>query len=180
MLTAAAALEFNQDGFFGTDTNRIARRAGFAPQTFYRHFIDKTDIFIAVYERWQAQERDAIVSALKDAGGARQRDRAVAQTLIAHHRAWRVFRRSLRLLAVEDDRVRQARAESRRIQVENIMRWEDRPGRAKPHLVAAILTIERLCDAIADDELADLALDEKRWVIIVARVIAGVRRPERS
>src|SRR5215470_8598720 len=55
-LVRAAAREFNEHGFLGTDTNRIARRAGFAPQTFYRWFGDKTEIFIKVYEQWQ---RDA-------------------------------------------------------------------------------------------------------------------------
>jgi AcrR family transcriptional regulator len=39
-LIAAAAAEFNEFGFSGTDTNRIARRAGYAPQTFYRWFKD--------------------------------------------------------------------------------------------------------------------------------------------
>src|SRR5262245_12814544 len=56
-LIAAAAKEFNQRGFDGTDTNRIARRAGFAPQTFYRWFRDKTEIFLAVYRAWDEEER---------------------------------------------------------------------------------------------------------------------------
>src|SRR6185503_20792385 len=56
-LLAAAAKEFNQRGFDGTDTNRIARRAGFAPQTFYRWFQDKTEVFLAVYRTWEDQER---------------------------------------------------------------------------------------------------------------------------
>src|SRR4051812_9867208 len=45
-LLEAARAEFDESGFEGTDTNRIARRAGYAPQTFYRHFTDKTAIFI--------------------------------------------------------------------------------------------------------------------------------------
>ena len=44
-LIAAAAAEFNDHGFSGTDSNKIARRAGFAPQTFYRWF--KDNILIA-------------------------------------------------------------------------------------------------------------------------------------
>ena len=40
--------EFIESGYAGTDTNRIARRAGFAPQTFYRWFADKTAILRAV------------------------------------------------------------------------------------------------------------------------------------
>ena len=52
-LVEAAADAFNAHGFHGTDTNKIARAAGFAPQTFYRHFEDKLAIFIAVYEAWR-------------------------------------------------------------------------------------------------------------------------------
>jgi AcrR family transcriptional regulator len=61
-LVDAAEAEFNAHGFDGTDTNRIARRAGYAPQTFYRHFADKTAVFLAVYDRWWRNESDAIRS----------------------------------------------------------------------------------------------------------------------
>jgi len=40
-LVEAAIAEFETVGFEGTNTNRIARAAGYAPQTFYRHFDDK-------------------------------------------------------------------------------------------------------------------------------------------
>ena len=48
-LIEAAAQEFADPGFFATDTNKIAGRAGFSPKTFYRHFKNKVDVFIAVY-----------------------------------------------------------------------------------------------------------------------------------
>ena len=37
-LIRAALRAFGRGGFQGTDSNRIARAAGFAPQTFYRWF----------------------------------------------------------------------------------------------------------------------------------------------
>ena len=55
-LVVAARAEFDECGFEGTDTNRIARRAGYAPQTFYRNFADKTAIFVETYQRWLAVE----------------------------------------------------------------------------------------------------------------------------
>ena len=58
-LLNAATEEFNEKGFAGTDTNQIARQAGFAPQTFYRWFDDKTQIFIAAYRGWEDIEREA-------------------------------------------------------------------------------------------------------------------------
>src|SRR5262249_23573853 len=91
-LVDAAALEFNERGFDGTDTNRIARRAGFAPQTFYRSFANKTAIFIAVYRAWEDNER----ALLDDLLARRAATKRLVDAVVAHHRAHRIFRRSLR------------------------------------------------------------------------------------
>ena len=110
LLLKAAAAEFNQRGFDGTDTNRIARRAGFAPQTFYRWYKDKEEIFIEVYREWQSSEAQAIGSLLQvDAD-----DAALVNACVGYHESYRKFRRSLRQLSYERPRVRAARAESRR------------------------------------------------------------------
>lgn len=101
-LLAAAAAEFNARGFHGTNTNQIARAAGFAPQTFYRHYADKTEIFIRVYERWQADERQAIAEAMRASVNQREQMLAIAGALIRSHRDWAVFRHSLRWLSLED------------------------------------------------------------------------------
>jgi len=172
-LIEAAAVEFNSTGFHGTDTNKIARRAGFAPQTFYRHLTDKTDAFIAVYREWQERERRQVVAAYEAPLDAGERHVVVAEIILSAHREWRVFRRSLRLLAVEDDRVRQSRADGRRAQLKAL-------GQLYPDLAvrltdgyAELLVIERLCDAAADDEIVDMGIAEADWTIQVA---AAVRR----
>jgi AcrR family transcriptional regulator len=173
LLLAAAAVEFNTQGFSGTDTNRIARTAGFAPQTFYRHYADKTEIFIRVYEQWQEDERSKIASAMRAQPDSAGQARAVAATLIAGHREWAFFRRSLRQLAVEDDRVRAARAASRRAQLEALSQklapstWAARVG--------ALLTVERLCDAAAEAETDDLGIDPADWTAVVAGAIDRLR-----
>ena len=55
-LLEAAARIFNSAGYHGTDSNRIAREAGYAPGTFYVHFADKLAIFLEVYEGWVSTE----------------------------------------------------------------------------------------------------------------------------
>src|SRR6185369_10383352 len=91
-LLAAARKEFDEAGFEGTDTNRIARRAGYAPQTFYRHFHDKTAIFVEIYNKWFEDEwKDLEKAHGKGADGA-------ARVLLDHHARHREFRRSLRRL----------------------------------------------------------------------------------
>jgi len=157
-LIAAAAQEFNQHGFDGTDSNKIARRAGFAPQTFYRWFRDKTEIFIAVYRAWEDEERRVSNELLTAKAGPRR----LFEAAVAHHRNYLRFRRSLRKLALEDAEVRQARAASRLRQIAQIRRWIGPKARPAPEIAAVLLQIERLCDALAEGEFADMGLDEEK------------------
>lgn len=173
-LVEGAAAQFNTVGYFGTDTNKIARAAGFAPQTFYRHFTDKMDIFLAVYEGWQAFEREALAFASRGANV----ERDIAKALLSHHRRWRVFRRSLRMLAVDDDQARRARAFSRERQLAGLAKLTTNSGRTRADLLASLLCVERLCDSAADGELADLGLNDKDALeLVVAAVHASRAKP---
>jgi AcrR family transcriptional regulator len=148
-LIAAARLEFEESGFDSTQSNKIARRAGFAPQTFYRHFADKIEVLLAVYERWMIEEQEA----LNAARGPRQ----VARTLLAHHRSSLKFRRALRTLTVTDARVRAARADSRRAQIERLKRLLPQLAKvADARLARGLLVIERIADACSEGEFLDL------------------------
>jgi AcrR family transcriptional regulator len=169
-LVVAAASEFNEQGFLGTDTNKIARRAGFAPQTFYRWFEDKIDIFIKVYEHWEKQEAGIFRKLLAEDAS----DERLVKACVAHHRAYLVFRRSLRLVSLEDDRVRRARAATRRRQIERINHWQQME--LDPGMVAtALLQIERLSDALAEREFADMGLDAAACEATLAKIIRQLR-----
>lgn len=170
-LIDAAAREFNTAGFHGTNTNVIARAAGFAPQTFYRHFEDKIDIFLAVYDYWQAREREAVSRAL----GADEQDRAIARAALDHHLEWKMFRRSLRFLAVSEARVRQARAASRDRQLDALARVPANARRARSELAGALLALERLCDAAAEGEFDDLGVGSRDVLALVAAAVRAAR-----
>lgn len=172
-LIDAAAAAFNTAGYFATDTNRIARAAGFAPQTFYRHFADKMDIFLAVYAGWQAAEFEAI----RKASGKSAKAEAVSAAVLSHHLEWRIFRRSLRMLAVEDERARKARAESRARQIERLAKLTPNAGRPAADIAAALLTVERLCDALADEEFADLGLARETLMPALTRAVSLTLSP---
>jgi AcrR family transcriptional regulator len=154
-LLDAAEAAFNAHGFEGTDTNRIARAAGFAPQTFYRHFEDKRAVFLAVYERWWKGESDALE---KPAQESPPDVEAAARVALAFHAKWRGFRRALRHLAIVDAKVRAARTAARRAQIMRIREFTGRDDRSDEDLIAALLKAERLTDAAAEGELADLGL----------------------
>src|ERR1700727_1331310 len=59
-LVITAGEIFNRVGYHGTDSNRIAKEAGYSTGTFYKHFKDKREAFLAVYEAWVTSEWDAI------------------------------------------------------------------------------------------------------------------------
>lgn len=178
LLVEAASAEFNEAGYLGTDTNRIARRAGFAPQTFYRNFEDKLAIFLAIYERWRAAEMRAVSDAARDEQNPARRTLAAAKTLIAFHRDYAVFRRSLRILAIEEPLLRKARAASRVAQIEGLKRLAANRERSSASLLASILEIERLCDALADNETEDLGISSAAFVEEVARAVRRARGEE--
>ena len=170
-LLDAAEAEFNAHGFHGTDTNRIARRAGYAPQTFYRHFADKTAVFIAVYERWWKDELTALGRAL-ERKSTKQSSHRAARIVMEFHVRWRGFRRSLRHLTDVDPKVRAARIAARTAQM---ARLRAMPGhRPDAELVGALLTIERLCDAAAEGELSDLGLSSRAELDLVAAAMADL------
>ena len=151
-LIQAARIAFEEVGFDGTHSNDIARRAGYSPQTFYRHFENKIDIFLAVYEQWAESEAKAI----DIADGVK----GLADSLVQHHTAYRVFRRSLRALTVTDPQVGEARACIRILQVEALTERHSRFGRLSfAHRLSALLQLERHCDAIGDGEWTALGVD---------------------
>lgn len=150
-LIEAAWREFEEVGYDDTNTNKIAARADFAPQTFYRHFEDKAAIFLAVYDLWVERE-SAALGAVRDAGEA-------AKVAIRHHRGSRNFRRALRLLSLTDPRIRAARAASRKAQIAGLRtRLKHLSGLHDAELAARLLLVERLSDACAEGELTDLGI----------------------
>lgn len=171
-LIRAARLEFDEHGYDATNSNRIAARAGFAPQTFYRHFKDKIEVFLAVYAHWVEEEIAAL---------ARVQSAAVAaRIVIGHHRGSLNFRRALRRLSVENDEVRAARATSRKQQIAQIR--ARRPQARQTTAVqcgAWLLMVERLADAAAEGEFADLGLTERDAEAALTELLAVFSTPTR-
>lgn len=154
---AAAAQELEHRGFFGTDTNRIARAAGYAPGTFYKHFADKQAVFLAVYDEWIAKQWDGVATIAADAKTPAEKAARMGDHVIEHHRAWPGLRASLRALVVLEPEVRKAFRKSRKRQLAIMGEMGLSDPLANEVL---LLTVERIADAIADGELAELGLSE--------------------
>jgi len=176
-LLEAAARLFNSVGYHGTDSNRIARDAGYAPGTFYAHFPDKLAIFLAVYDGWVAAELSAMSQTLESEGSAQTRRSRLAATILEHHRKWRGFRASLRALYATDPVVRKARLAQRRRQIESMAATFKARGRPVPNraaLLARLLIFEVLCDAVADGDCDRLGIAEAD---IFSLLVESLRHP---
>jgi AcrR family transcriptional regulator len=156
-LVAAAAQEIEKVGYFATDSNRIARAAGYAPGTFYKHFPDKLAVFLAVYDQWIDREWETVFAIVEAAPTPRAKAEQIVDHVIGHHKAWPGLRASLRALVAIEPEVKKARRASRRKQLETMERLGLRSSVDNAFL---LLAVERTADALADGELRDLGVDE--------------------
>jgi AcrR family transcriptional regulator len=174
-LIAAAAKLFNSVGYYGTDSNRIAREAGYAPGTFYVHFADKLEIFLEVYRGWVESEWQAIAATLQPDRRHGGESARIARIVLQHHRDWRMFRASLRALTVTEQRVHDARVAERKRQIARTAEHLRARGVTQPpaHIYANLLLFEILCDAVADGDTAKLGIKESD---ILARLAADAEQ----
>jgi len=166
-LIEAAAGIFNSAGYHGTDSNRIAREAGYAPGTFYVHFPDKLAIFLEVYKNWVSDEWSSIEAILKSGASARAIRRRLSHAVLEHHLTWRRFRASLRALSATDARVHAARVASRSRQIEimtRLIRARGTPVPSRAAMLAQLLIAEALCDAVADGDTKTLGVGEQEII----------------
>ena len=111
----------------------------------------------------------------KDASDAR-----LVQAVVTHHRRFRIFRRSLRQLSIEDDVVRKARADSRLQQIAQIRTWNPAQPDSTPALAVTLFKMERLADALAEREFDDMGVDHKAGETELASLIHGLRSSRRT
>jgi AcrR family transcriptional regulator len=166
-LVAAAALVFNRDGYYGTDSNKIAAEAGYAAGTFYKHFADKRAILLAAHERWVTAEWAAIETELASHGERGDLNRRIVELVLDLHVRWKGLRASLLALLPVDAEVRRFHRAQRRRQLEMLAATRERRGarpRSRETDAVGMLALERVCDAIAQGEAKDLGLDRERLV----------------
>lgn len=170
-LLAAAARLFNQFGYHGTDSNRIAKAAGYSTGTFYKHFKDKREIFLASYETLISSEWHSISERLFSSDDPAVIARDVVLLSIQFHTRWRGLRASLLELVFSDTEVRRFYRRQRRRQLDTMHKLRSTlgaPPRSREEDAIHLFTTERTFDAIARGELRDLALDRK--IVIEAMI----------
>lgn len=153
VLLQAAGAEFVEFGYEHTTSNRIAHRAGFAPQTFYRWYKDKLEVFLHVYQAWTDAEIAQLDAMLTEDTSALQ----IAEAFVANHRSFALFKRSLLQLAATTPEVKQVRAACRLKQIEQVKRWNPRM-QDQEGIAAMLIAAEQLCQSLAEGEFEDMGL----------------------
>lgn len=154
-LLEAAREQFNAVGYFGTDTNRIARRAGFAPGTFYKHFADKKAVFMEVYQEWHREQRKLISGLTLQENDPHAYCAKLARGFLPFYTEWRGFRASVRALAATETDVQEFRHQRREDLVafaQQARRVFGKPPGPTAEALTMILALERLGDGIAEKE----------------------------
>jgi len=175
-LVEAAARIFNQVGYHGTDSNRIAHAAGYAAGTFYKHFADKHEVFLEAWEAWVTAEWAAVDAALAEGGAAHARAARIVELVLEWHRRWRGFRASMQALVATDAEARRVHRAQRRRQLRLLRALRERDGGAPREVeddALLLFTLERIGDAIAQGEARALGLSERA---LAARLAAMVER----
>src|SRR6202051_1182334 len=121
LVTAAAKL-FNRVGYHRTDSNRIAREAGYSTGVFYKHFADKREIFLAAYETWVVSEWKAVEGELALGGQPEPTARRLVALTVDFHTRWRGLRASLMELVFTDAKVKRFYRHQRRRQLDLMAR----------------------------------------------------------
>ncbi len=173
-LVRAAAGVFNRSGYHGTDSNRLARAAGYSPATFYKHFDDKRDIFLAAYEAWVTAEWSKVERLLREGGRPEAQATRIVDLVVAHHRRWRGLRASLRTLVAADATACAFYRAQRRRQLRMIddLKVSPKAKARRPEEDAMLLfTLERVCDAIAEGELRGLGLSVTPTIALLRALV---------
>jgi AcrR family transcriptional regulator len=93
LIEEAAAELFAERGFAGTRLEDIAGRAGITKQLLYRHFPDKTALYLALLERHRADL--PTFTAMPESGTLEERLRAVIELWLdyvqTHSHAWKLL-----------------------------------------------------------------------------------------
>jgi len=159
----AAASQFNHLGYHGSDSNSIAREAGYATGTFYKHFRDKREAFLAVYERWVDAQWETIDEELSVKRKAEETARRLVELSIEFHTKWRGLRASLMELIFSDPDARKFFRTQRRRQLDKMAELRLRlslPARSREEDAIHLFITERVFDAIGQGEIQSLGLNQ--------------------
>ena len=83
--TEAALRAIGERGVGGIAVEPLAKALGATKGSFYWHFRDREDLVAAALKRWEEEETDAVIAALRPLGDGRARLRQLLEAIFAAH-----------------------------------------------------------------------------------------------
>ncbi len=166
-LVKAAAATFNSDGYFNTNSNKIAKAAGFAPATFYKYFTDKKEIFLEAYSLWVSRDWTVIEETINSKFPANRIAKEMIKSHLKRHIEWTNFRRSMHALIAIDEDVRSFHLHMRNTQLDlmaTLLKNYGAPDIPREQLLYSFLCIERALNAVTDEDLKALKINRKTFI----------------
>lgn len=163
--------EFIEHGFAGTDTNRIARRAGFAPQTFYRWFGDKKAILTSVLDVWLEAERDTWRAVMHDTTLPLD---VLVDACIDNMRPFLTFRQHLRSVLLNDASLSDQHAQSRS-QLINELAGDNSSSERLATMASLFCQADALMEVLARGDINDMGLSDAPGRADLARLLLQLR-----
>ena len=103
----------------------------------------------------------------------------LARGILDHHRRWKIFRASLRALSATDAVVHRERIKQRKRQIAHaaaLLRDGGVTGVSRERIYGLLLTLEIICDAIADGDVKALGIAEKAMIAQLEAAISPLSR----
>lgn len=176
-LIDSAAVHFNTVGYFATNSNTIAKDAGYASGSFYNHFSDKLAVFLAVYQQWVDAEWSKLTTIIHDNQDASLLAEQLVFALEAHHQHWRVFRLSLLALVATEPKVAEYQNGQRQRQIVFMQQLAaDRSVQplSPAHCLMVLLASERLLDLLANHQLTALGISDEEVRAELVQLLKGL------
>lgn len=176
-LLAAAVKLFNDVGYYGTDTNRIARAAGYAPATFYKHFKNKLEIFLECYPAVGPSFQE-LRSDLESGPTLVEGARRVVHRVLDHRRTWMGCNRSLRALALADPVAAQAYSARKKAATEAVRRLFVHVGAdiSEADAFVAQHLVSNVADAVVEGLTGELEVEVSEVVEVLVGLIANIAK----
>jgi AcrR family transcriptional regulator len=153
-LIHSATLELCEFSYFGTDSNRIAKRAGVAAGSFYNHFHSKLEVFLEVFTHYADRERVDVFSHLRATPDRiKPSFESVAKVLIERRKQSAKLRASLEMLTRTEQAVVDARYLNQQKTIDLLWQGSSKPCThdVKSRIGLHFLVINAITDSIATD-----------------------------
>ncbi len=183
-LIDAAESIFNKEGYFQTDSNKIARAADLSPGSFYKHFAHKKEIFFEVYNtriqlEWQ-MILEHLDSAKRQSGNLKLIINQLTNAVYEHHSRYQGLRRDIRALSALDEDLRARQKDLRETQAAALAQIVSELGYPRPTIASCltvILSVERIVDCMVEGSVSHQVelretLDEMVFNLLVAPIKA--------